>query len=47
MSLNPISLRAMRAREVCLMAARLLDHQRRKRLAEKRKGWVPAGDTWF
>lgn len=46
-SLNPIALRATRMDEFCLMAARLLDHERRRRTAERRKDWRPAGDSWF
>ena len=46
-SLNPIALRACRMDEFCLMAGRLLDHERRRKRAEKRKGWRPAGDDWF
>ena len=46
-SLNPLALRATSMAEFCRLASCVLDHERRRRRAEKRKDWVPAGDTWF
>ena len=46
-SLNPLTLRATSMAEFCRLASCVLDHERRRRRAEKRKDWRPAGDTWF
>lgn len=46
-SLNPLILRQHSMAEFCLLASRLLEHQRRERRRQRRKDWVPAGDSWF
>lgn len=46
-SLSPISIRQAPMREFCLLASRLIDHQRREKKAKKYENWRPAGDSWF
>ena len=46
-SLNPLTLRATPMAEFCRLASCVLDHERRRRRAERRKDRRPAGDSWF